>query len=113
LNRRSLRLVRNRCEILSELQSCGKRLKRSPASGKNETSEANNSSIQNNRVVHGTFIRSQPLVKLLLRDILFDVVSWLLLCTSKEVTRSAACRAEALLSKVTRSAAGRVEALPL
>src|SRR5579883_690884 len=44
----------------------------------------------------GTFIRLQNFVQVLLGRLCFRGVSWLLLCTSKEVTRSAAGRAEAL-----------------
>src|SRR5579883_1542317 len=63
----------------------------------------------------GTFIRLQNFVQVLLGRLCFQGVSWLLLCTSKEVTRCPQDSGSfALASKeVTRSACGRAEALAL
>src|SRR5579884_915602 len=52
-------------------------------------------------------------VQVLRGRLCFRGVSWLLLCTSKEVTRSAAGRAEALLLETNRANNGRAEALLL
>src|SRR5579885_1955159 len=53
------------------------------------------------------------LVQVLRGRLCFRGVSWLLLCTSKEVTRSACGRAEALAVKVIKTQRGRAEALLL
>src|SRR5579884_2798836 len=75
--------------------------------------EANGVPSWNDRVVLGTFIRLQNFVQVLRGMLCFRGVSWLLLCTSKEVTRCPKDSGSfALVSKeVTRSACGRAEAL--
>ena len=55
----------------------------------NATSEESEFSTRDDRVVQGTFIPFQLFVQLLLGRARSGRVSWLLLCTSKEVTRAA------------------------